>query len=314
MVSRGLTAAQQTAAMSSETTAKTSDVLAVQAEGWRRITPSPGAEELRAFYAGEYFQASHGTYAQAYSETELAHRSLLARLLLAAIGEGRGGASGGKLLEIGCGEGWFLSAADAAGYQVQGIDFSQEGLSRFHPQFLDRAQFGDAFEILDGLIEARAQADAVVMEHVLEHVIDPEALLARLPRLLSPGGVVAITVPNDFSPLQLAAKAAGVIERDFWLAPPQHLNYFNAANLPPLLERMGFAVKVGYASFPVDWFLMHPGSNYVADPAAGKGAHHARLAIDLVLAEQGMDAYLGLAKALFACNAGRSLTVVAQAA
>jgi tRNA G46 methylase TrmB len=104
MVSRGLTAAQQTAAMSSETT----ETLAVQAEGWRRITPSPSAEQLKAFYAGEYFQASHGTYAQAYSETELAHRRLLARLLLAAIGEGRGGASGGKLLEIGCGEGWFL--------------------------------------------------------------------------------------------------------------------------------------------------------------------------------------------------------------
>jgi 2-polyprenyl-3-methyl-5-hydroxy-6-metoxy-1,4-benzoquinol methylase len=310
MVSRGLTAAQQTAAMSSETT----ETLAVQAEGWRRITPSPSAEQLKAFYAGEYFQASHGTYAQAYSETELAHRRLLARLLLAAIGEGRGGASGGKLLEIGCGEGWFLSAADAAGYQVQGIDFSHDGLSRFHPQFLDRAQFGDAFEILDGLIETGAKADAVVMEHVLEHVVDPEALLARLPRLLAPGGVIAITVPNDFSPLQLAAKAAGVIDRAFWLAAPQHLNYFNAANLPPLLERMGFAVKVGYASFPIDWFLMHPGSNYVADPAAGKAAHRARLAIDLVLAEQGMDAYLGLAKALFACNAGRSLTLVAQAA
>jgi SAM-dependent methyltransferase len=296
--------------MSSETT----EGLAVQAEGWRRITPSPSAQELKAFYAGEYFQASHGTYAQAYTETEIAHRSLLARLLLAAIGEGRGGKTGGKLLEIGCGEGWFLSAADAAGYAVQGIDFSQDGLKRFHPRFLDRARFGDAFEILDSLIETGAQAEAVVMEHVLEHVVDPEALLARLPRLLTPGGVVAITVPNDFSPIQLAARAGGLIDRDFWLAPPQHLNYFNAANLPPLLERMGFAVKVGYASFPIDWFLMHPGSNYVADPKAGKGAHRARLAIDLVLAEQGMDAYLGLAKALFACNAGRSLTVVAQVA
>jgi len=296
--------------MSSETT----EHLAVQADGWRRITPSPSAEALKAFYAGEYFQASHGTYAQAYSDTEIAHRGLLAALLLAAIAEGRGGRSGGDLLEIGCGEGWFLSAAAAASYAVQGIDFSDDGLKRFHPQFLDRARFGDAFEILDGLIDAGVQADAVVMEHVLEHVADPEALLARLPRLLSPGGVVAITVPNDFSPIQLAARAAGAVDRDFWLAPPQHLNYFNAANLPALLARMGFEVRVGYASFPIDWFLMHPGSNYVADPSAGKAAHRARMAIDLVLAEQGMDAYLGLAKALFACNAGRSLTVVAQVA
>lgn len=293
--------------------------LAVQADGWRRVDPSPSAEDLKAFYAGEYFQASHGTYAQAYSDTEIEHRRLLARLMLAAIAEGRGGpnpdkASGGGLLEIGCGEGWFLAAADAAGYTVRGIDFSQDGLRRFHPQLLDRARFGDAFEILDGLIEAGGQVDVCVMEHVLEHVADPQALLARLPRLLSPGGVLAITVPNDFSPLQLCAREAGVIDRDFWVAPPQHLNYFNAETLTALLTRMGFAVTLGFASFPIDWFLMHPGSNYVADPAAGKAAHHARLAIDLVLAGQGMEAYLGLAKALFACNAGRSLTVVAKVA
>lgn len=285
--------------------------LTVQPDGWRRVTPSPSAEELNAFYAGEYFQGSHGTYAQAYSETEVAHRGLLAKLMLAAIGEARGGASGGKLLEIGCGEGWFLSAADAAGFVVRGIDFSEAALAKFHPQFLDRARFGDAFEILDGLLAAGQTCDVCVMEHVLEHVVDPEALLSRLPSLLNPGGVLAITVPNDFSPIQLAARAAGAIDRDFWLAPPQHLNYFNAANLGPFLERMGFAVKLGFASFPIDWYLMHEGSNYVADPAAGKAAHRARMAIDLTLAEQGMDAYLGLAKAFYACGAGRSLTVVA---
>ena len=284
--------------------------LSVQADGWRRVTPSPSGEALKAFYAGEYFQASHGTYAQAYSETEVEHRTLLARLMLAAITEGRG-RNGGKLLEIGCGEGWFLSAADRAGYAVRGLDFSEAGLTKFHPQFLDRCQFGDAFESLDRLIESGDRVDVCVMEHVLEHVVDPQALLARLPRLLSPGGVMAITVPNDFSPLQIAARKAGVIDRDFWVAPPQHLNYFNAETLPALLTRMGFAVTLGFASFPIDWFLMHPGSNYVADPGAGKAAHRARLAIDLVLAGQGMDAYLGLAKALFACGAGRSLTVIA---
>lgn len=288
--------------------------LTVEADGWRRVTPTPAPEALKAFYAQEYFQASHGTYAQAYSEEEVAHRRLLARLLLAAIDQGRGTPEGGagRLLEIGCGEGWFLAAADAAGYAVRGLDFSQAGLAKFHPQFLDRAEFGDAFESLDRLIAAGETVEVCVMEHVLEHVADPEALLRRLPRLLAPGGVVAITVPNDFSPLQLAARAAGAVDRDFWLAAPQHLNYFDARSLPAFLARAGFEVALDYASFPIDWYLMHPGSNYVADPALGKAAHRARLAIDLVLAEAGMEAYLGLAKALFACGAGRSLTVIAR--
>jgi len=288
--------------------------LAVQADGWRRVSPTPSPEALKAFYAAEYYQQSHGTYAPAYSEVELEHRDLLARLMLAAIAEARGGAGGGRLLDIGCGEGWLLAAAERGGYGVQGVDFSQAALTRFHPQFLDRVQFGDAFELLDRLIEAGESVDVCAMEHVLEHVADPEGLLARLPRLLAPGGVLAITVPNDFSPLQLAARSAGVVDRDFWVAPPQHLNYFDADSLPALLQRMGLDVRLGYASFPIDWFLMHPGSNYVADPAAGKAAHRARLAIDLVLAERGLPAYLGLARAFFDCGAGRSVTVIAAPA
>jgi 2-polyprenyl-3-methyl-5-hydroxy-6-metoxy-1,4-benzoquinol methylase len=286
--------------------------LVTHPDGWRMAQPRPTADELKSFYAKEYFQASHGTYAPDYSETELAHRDLIARLMLFAVETVRGGAHVGRFLEVGCGEGWLLAAAQAAGFEVSGLDFSDDGLKRFHPDLLHRATFGDAFENLERLIDAGAQFEVVAMEHVLEHVLDPEQLLRRLPRLIAPGGVCVITVPNDFSPLQLAARAAGDIERDFWLAPPQHLNYFEARSLTALLNRLGFESRLAYASFPIDWFLMHPGSNYVADPGAGKPAHRARMAIDLLLAEAGLPAYLALAEALFGCGAGRSLTVIAQ--
>jgi 2-polyprenyl-3-methyl-5-hydroxy-6-metoxy-1,4-benzoquinol methylase len=287
--------------------------LVTHADGWRTVEPKPDAAALKAFYAGEYFQASHGTYAPDYTPTERAHRDLVARTLLHAVATARG-AVGGRMLEVGCGEGWLLDAAAGAGYDVRGLDFSDDGLKRFHPELLGRASFGDAFENLDRLIDAGERFDIAAMEHVLEHVADPEALLGRLPRLIAPGGVLALTVPNDFSPLQLAARVADVIDRDFWVAPPQHLNYFDAPSLTRLLSRLGFRVRLAYASFPIDWFLFHPGSNYVAEPAAGKPAHRARMAIDLTLAQQGMDAYLGLARALFACGAGRSLTVIAAPA
>jgi 2-polyprenyl-3-methyl-5-hydroxy-6-metoxy-1,4-benzoquinol methylase len=284
--------------------------LATHPDGWRTVEPKPSAEALKAFYAGEYFQRAHGTYAPDYDASERAHRDLLARLLLHAVATARG-AEGGRLLEVGCGEGWLLAAAASAGYAPRGLDFSDHGLRRFHPELLGAATFGDAFEALERLIEAGEAFDVVAMEHVLEHVRDPEALLARLPRVLGPGGVVAITVPNDFSPIQLAARAAGAIERDFWLAPPQHLNYFEARSLGALLARLGFEIRIAYASFPIDWFLFHPGSNYAADLAAGKPAHRARMAIDLVLAEQGLPAWLKLGEALYGCGAGRSLTVIA---
>ncbi|HLY78337.1 MAG TPA: class I SAM-dependent methyltransferase, partial [Caulobacteraceae bacterium] len=273
-------------------------------DGWRLIQPRPTRDELKAFYANEYFQASHGTYAPNYSPAERGHRALIARTLLFAASVARRGAAGGRFLEVGCGEGWLLAAAEAAGFEVRGLDFSDDGLMRFHPELLDRATFGDAFENLERLIETGAKFDVIALEHVLEHVLEPERLLQRLPRLLAPGGVCAITVPNDFSPLQLAAREAGQIDREFWLAPPQHLNYFEARSLTALLDRLGFEVRLGYASFPIDWFLMHPGSNYVADAAAGKPAHAARMAIDLMLANSGMPAYLALGQALFGCGAG----------
>jgi 2-polyprenyl-3-methyl-5-hydroxy-6-metoxy-1,4-benzoquinol methylase len=286
--------------------------LVTHPDGWRRVEPPPTADSLKAFYANEYFQASHGTYAPDYSAPERAHRDLVARTLLFAVETARE-RRGGQFLEVGCGEGWLLAAAQAAGFDVCGLDFSDAGLKRFHPHLVPAATFGDAFENLERLIEADAQFDVVVMEHVLEHVLDPEQLLQRLTRLIAPGGVCAITVPNDFSPLQLAARAAGQVDRDFWLAPPQHLNYFEAASLTAFLTRLGYETRLAYASFPIDWYLMHPGSNYIADPAAGKPAHQARMAIDLMLAERGMPAYLALGQALFGAGAGRSLTVIAAA-
>jgi SAM-dependent methyltransferase len=286
------------------------DGLLIHEDGWRSVDPRPSPEALKAFYSQAYFQDSHGTYAQAYSEVELKHRALLADLMLHALAQARG--PGGRLLEIGCGEGWFLKAALAVGYEARGLEFSDYGLKRFNPELAGGVAFGDAFEALDRLIDEKACVEVCVMEHVLEHVVDPEALLARLPAILSPGGVVAITVPNDFSAVQREAQALGHIDRAFWVAPPQHLNYFNSETLPRLFERMGFEVVGGYASFPIDWFLFHPGSNYVRAPEAGKAVHQARMALDLVMAERGMTAFHGLARALLACGVGRSLTLIAR--
>src|SRR5580700_2735445 len=112
--------------------------LVAHPDGWRMAQPRPTADELKAFYANEYFQASHGTYAADYSETELAHRDLIARSLLFAVEMARG-TGRGRFLEVGCGEGWLLAAAESAGFEVTGLDFSDDGLKRFHPDLLASA-------------------------------------------------------------------------------------------------------------------------------------------------------------------------------
>ncbi len=86
-----------------------------------------------------------------------------------------------------------------------------------------------------------AEFDAVHLNNVLEHTPDPIELLLSARECLAPGGLLCAGVPNDFSPLQIAAADADATGQ-WWVAPPHHLNYFDFASLCDLLERLGFAV------------------------------------------------------------------------
>ena len=138
--------------------------------------------------------------------------------------------------------------------------------------------------------------------------------MAKLRRLLAPGGVIAVTVPNDFSRTQIRAEELGLINRRFWLAPPQHLHYFNTRTIEPFVRAMGFETLDAFADFPIDLFLYHPGSNYLTAPDAGKDAHRARIELDLLLAESGFPALHQLCRAMTVCGLGRNITIIARPA
>jgi SAM-dependent methyltransferase len=77
-----------------------------------------------------------------------------------------------------------------------------------------------------------------VLWHVLEHLDDPAAAIARVASLLAPGGRLLIGVPN------LASVQASIgRERWYHLDLPRHRTHFTPAGLRALLERHGFAVE-----------------------------------------------------------------------
>ena len=76
------------------------------------------------------------------------------------------------------------------------------------------------------------------------------------------------------------------------------------------LKKMNFKLIDIYASFPIDFFLYHSGSNYVNDGKKGKEAHKARTELDLVIAEKGIKNYHKFCQALAACGIGRNLTIL----
>ncbi len=198
------------------------------ADGWRTVEPKPSAETLKAFYAGEYFQQSHGTYAPDYSPTERAHRDLLARQLLFAV-ERRAAREAGRFLEVGCGEGWLLAAAKRAGYD-SAASTSPTRAAALPSRAAGRVgTFGDAFEGLERLIEAGERSTWSPWSMCWSTCCDPEGLLQRLPRLIAPGGVCRDHRAQRLQPDPAGRPRGRRLDRDFWLAPPQHLNYFDAA-------------------------------------------------------------------------------------
>jgi len=133
----------------------------------------------------------------------------------------------GRLLEVGCGAGQRLAHMQQLGWQVQGQEIDPRITSSsnvpIHIGPLDTAPF------------AAQSFDAAALNHVIEHVPDPVALLATCRRFLRPSGrLVAITPNSD-----------GDGHRAFgpdWLGldPPRHLHVFNPRNLHTVAERAGF--------------------------------------------------------------------------
>jgi 2-polyprenyl-3-methyl-5-hydroxy-6-metoxy-1,4-benzoquinol methylase len=278
-------------------------------EGYVAAHPKPTPEELKQYYAKRYYQNASGTYRQNYDDEELEHKRLKASLTVHAIVQARKkhGLSGRRFLDVGFGEGFQLQAAQDAGFDIFGVDFSEHGIDSFHPKLKDNIQVGDAYQILDEMIARGEKFDVCVLQNVLEHVIDPDAMLGNLRQLLGPDSILLIQVPNDYSPLQMKALEKGHLEDEFWFLPPDHLSYFNVENAVHMAEKHGYDVIDLFGDFPIDFFLYHPGSNYIRDKSAGPGAHRARIELDLLLARNGLDSYLDFRRSLTACGVGRNL-------
>ena len=282
-------------------------------DGYSSITPVPTANELGKFYSEQYYQSLQTvSYQETHDPLELNSITLKCSALLHTIRQA--GVSDGEFLDIGAGEGFLMNEATKCGYDVTGIDVSSFALGRIFPHLAEKLISGDLYEVLGRLrIEGRRFSVCSAI-NVLERVIDSELFLSLIQRLMGPGALLAITVPNDFSKLHELLRTNKMIDRDFWLVPPQHLHYFNSENLQSFLCSQGFDLLDAYSDFPIDRYLLHPGSNYVADPRKGKAAHRARLMLDLMIAESGIDSYLAVYSALFSANIGRDVTVLIRSA
>jgi SAM-dependent methyltransferase len=130
-----------------------------------------------------------------------------ARMLAEALGPAAHGAR--TILDIGCGDG--TAAATAApllpGHRLIGVDWSQDALRRART----RLPYAVRGELTDGGLPFRAEsADAVLFSEVIEHLVDPDAALDEIRRVLRPGGHLMLSTPNLAAWYNRALLLAGV--------------------------------------------------------------------------------------------------------
>jgi SAM-dependent methyltransferase len=136
-----------------------------------------------------------------------------------------------RVLDAGAGQGRFVAAARAAGYDAFGIEPARRGLERARQLAVPvQAVTLEQADIAAGSL------DAVTLWHVLEHLDDPRGALERISGWLRPGGGLLVGVPNLVS---VQARLGG--ERWFHLDVPRHRTHFSATGLTRLLERNGLA-------------------------------------------------------------------------
>jgi len=262
--------------------------------GFYHADPYPPAEVLARYYS---------TYEMPTPQANLAET---ARLLARNI------TPDDVVVDIGCGDGGFLQEMHKLGFRkLVGFDQSPA---------LDRAKvlgFGSFYrasvwEFLDQAErEGGTEVDAVVMVNVLEHVSEPLAILRRVHGILPDGGVVCVTVPNDFSSLQRAfLKVRGHLP--WFVCLPDHLNYFDFDTLAAALEKSRFTVQDRAALYPLELFLLQD-LDYIKDPALGPVAHQRRVMFEENMKAAGMTDVLDhFYRTLAAGGYGRDAMMVAR--
>jgi 2-polyprenyl-3-methyl-5-hydroxy-6-metoxy-1,4-benzoquinol methylase len=138
--------------------------------------------------------------------------------------------SGRRLLDFGCGAGGMVSAAVQEGWSVTGFDLNRglaEAANR-HWKF-NAIKTGSLDQFY---AEHAGQFDAIISYQVFEHIQTPVAAALEMVRLLKPGGVLLIDVPNVYQPQEW-------FSRGQTLDPTSHWCHFSTRTLSDLIKRVG---------------------------------------------------------------------------
>jgi 2-polyprenyl-3-methyl-5-hydroxy-6-metoxy-1,4-benzoquinol methylase len=190
--------------------------------GHHFLNPQPTWKEVEPFYDAEYFDSSNtGKYRGSGAPPVVAGRYNHVPV-----------EPGKRYLDIGCGSGELVAAMARLGMEAEGVEPSLEAV-----EVARRAGLKVHCGMLHDANYVASSFDTLSMFHVLEHVPKPGEVLGECRRILKPGGMLVIGVPN-FDSLTFA------IVKRYWigLQLPTHFHHFTATSLADAAARAGLEV------------------------------------------------------------------------
>ena len=191
--------------------------------------PQPNEPELNKIYDGDYFTYNYLHYEK--ERTDYFHNiwSEIEKIV----------GSSGRLLDIGCGVGFFLKVASETGWKVQGIEPSQ-----FASHYA-KDTFG--LDVTGGrLNEISFQKDffdLVTFWDVIAHIPDSALYLKKIHIWLKKNGFLLIKTPNwEISSFKMASLAKSFFSTKTFLHVKYQLSYFNLLTLRKLLMASGYKI------------------------------------------------------------------------
>jgi SAM-dependent methyltransferase len=196
-----------------------------------QVQPQPSAQALQTYYDAFHLSNQVGGMYDECEERMTADFPAKAQLARRYVSTPRA-----RLLDVGCGKGFFVKTASDAGFDAQGIDLSASGV-RYAVDTLGVKATAGRIQDLAADEAFRGQFDIVTFWATIEHLADPQQVIAAIKMCLKPGGV--LVCDTGLGHIGWERLMPGHSQ---WYDAPQHLFVFSQDGLVHLLEKSGFSV------------------------------------------------------------------------
>ncbi len=187
------------------------------------VSPQPTEEKLR-----QYYRDFEPDYQFKYKDEAVKRGKKILKII-------QGFKKNGRLLDVGCGHGFFMDVARKKGWNVSGVEIS--------PTASEFARSNFSLDVFTGeLSEADLKDsyfDLISLQHTLEHLREPLKDLSTVRNKLRDDGLLVVAVPNSLSLMARCAKINWLC-----LAEKTHLFHYTKSTLAKLLVKSGFRIII----------------------------------------------------------------------